>query len=769
MVTHNQESTTPAAFKFPYCAPPGAVDRQEPTRAHKLTRLLNNAPRVDKATRAEVLDYVHALQTEGVAVLPIRAGEKLPATPSGVHDATTDPAAFDAMYSTGCNLGVNLGASGLIVVDADTPAEVESWQTWQREHHAYMPTATVSTPGTAGAHNGGGHWWIDATGAGELKTTKLDAASAMAGDRYVLLPGSVRTDVADPNHPAYVLVGRVFDTDTGRAVIDAVREKVCNDQRVSTEREHTTTRAEVGGIDQWAAATPWEELLVPDGWTNTGDSDSCGCDTYTAPGTHASPKSATAHTGHCSMSNNGGALAVWTDNYPSELSELIDAKGRRVSKFDYVTYTDHGGDYAAARRALDIPDDIVGTTFGPDDLNRTTEAGKHTTAPRGRVDLSVILADDYTPPAPTLWARSDGANLLYPGKSHSVHGESESGKSLLMQALAAQLIADGQRVLYLDYEDTAASVVGRLRAMGATNDALIAMLDYWNPEPASAKSVEPDGLELMATEPYALVVIDGVTSALSDAGLNSNDGDDVVRWFSRVPNYLAEATGAAVVVVDHVVKNGTGGRFAVGSNQKMGQLTGAAYTVDVITPPAQGKVGTLELSVGKDRPGGVRKFADSPNQHRQSPVATVTVDGTNGGLKVTVDPPAAGETTTKTAKAADGVIGAVDVYLAGLDDSTRPTRPEIVYAIVEAYDDGEGMTEARLKTLWQELSPGTTGGGTKRFLEALNRAKSSGMVKRERSSRRIVSGPDTAVSSRAGALAEFIKNEAARDLSAGLE
>lgn len=762
MVTHNPESTIPRG-KFPFCEPAGAVDRQEPTRAHKLTRLLNNAPRVDKATRAEVLDYVHALQAEAVAVLPIRAGEKLPATPNGVHGATTDPAAFTAMYSTGCNLGVNLGASGLIVVDADTPAEVESWQTWQREHHAYMPTATVSTPGTAAAHNDGGHWWIDATGAGELKTTKLGTATAMTGDRYVLLPGSVRTDVADPNQPAYVAQGTVFNSSVGSAVIEAAR-RVDKPETKTTREPNPTPDNSIG---QWAAATEWDELLTADGWINTGDSDSCGCDTYTAPGTHANPKSATAHTGLCELSNNGGALTVWTDNPPDELTDVIEAKGKRISKFDYVAHMHHDGDTSATFEALGLEYSTGGQALSAAEL-RGSDSSQEVAQPRGKVDLSVILADDYTPPTPTLWTRTDGANLLYPGRSHSVHGESESGKSLLMQALTAELISTGERVLYLDYEDTALSVVGRLRAMGTPKDAIVSMLDYWNPEPAGTNAVEPEGLDLMDTATYSLVVIDGVTSALSDAGLNSNDGDDVVQWFSRVPNHLATTTGAAVVVVDHVVKNGTGGRFAVGSNQKMGQLTGAAYTVDVLTPPAQGKVGTLELSVGKDRPGGVRKFADSPNQHRQGRVATVTVDGTGGGLSVTVEPPAAGGTTTKIAKAADGVIGAVDVYLAGLDDSTRPTRPEIVYAIVEAYDDGEGMTEARLKTLWQELSPGTTGGGTKRFLEALNRAKSSGMVKRGRGSRRVVSGHDTAVSARAQALVEFIKNEAARDLSAGL-
>ena len=114
MVTDNFESTQSAQRGL--------------SRAERLTDILANAARVDLDDRSLVLDYVHALQAEGVAVLPLRAGEKLPATPNGVHGATTDPAAFDAMYSTGCNLGMNLGASGIVVVDADTPAEVKDWQ-----------------------------------------------------------------------------------------------------------------------------------------------------------------------------------------------------------------------------------------------------------------------------------------------------------------------------------------------------------------------------------------------------------------------------------------------------------------------------------------------------------------------------------------------------------------------------------------------------------------------------------------------------------------
>ena len=44
----------------------------------------------------------------------------------------------------------------------------------------------------------------------------------------------------------------------------------------------------------------------------------------------------------------------------------------------------------------------------------------------------------YTPERPGLMPRTDGPCLLYPGRVHSLHGESESGKSLVAQAEAAR-------------------------------------------------------------------------------------------------------------------------------------------------------------------------------------------------------------------------------------------------------------------------------------------------------------------------------------------
>jgi len=74
-------------------------------------------------------------------------------------------------------------------------------------------------------------------------------------------------------------------------------------------------------------------------------------------------------------------------------------------------------------------------------------------------DLSSVLNGTYERAVPTLLERSDGQSLLYPGLTHSLHGESESGKSLLMPIECARLVEADQDVLYLDFESDPAAVV----------------------------------------------------------------------------------------------------------------------------------------------------------------------------------------------------------------------------------------------------------------------------------------------------------------------
>ncbi len=109
--------------------------------------------------------------------------------------------------------------------------------------------------------------------------------------------------------------------------------------------------------------------------------------------------------------------------------------------------------------------------------------------------------------------------------------------------------------------------------------------------------------------PPALVLIDGVTAALSLLGLNVNDNSDVAVFFATLPRPLAQA-GAAVVMIDHLSKASEGrGRYAIGAQHKLAALDGAAFVVTPVQPFGHGRHGISRIEVVKDRVGRVREYA----------------------------------------------------------------------------------------------------------------------------------------------------------------
>lgn len=260
-----------------------------------------------------------------------------------------------------------------------------------------------------------------------------------------------------------------------------------------------------------------------------------------------------------------------------------------------------------------------------------------------RVDLTTYVDGTYQAPRPTIFTRTDGASLLYPGLVHSFHGESESGKSFIVQAEAVQLITTSHRVLFVDFESDPGSIAERLLLLGATPQQIAANFDYRNPDlRPNATPAELEAWTHMLGESYDLAVVDGVTDALGLFGFSTKENDDIAAWMRLVPRNIAAQTGAAVVIIDHVTKDTENrGRFAIGGQAKMSGLTGAAYSVEVSKPLGRGLKGLIILKVAKDRPGYVRGISGPMDKHRMQEAARITVDSpTDGTPIVTIDPPA---------------------------------------------------------------------------------------------------------------------------------
>ncbi|QOV99711.1 bifunctional DNA primase/polymerase [Rhodococcus pyridinivorans] len=234
------------------------------------------------------------------------------------------------------NVAVDVERSGLVVIDADQADETADVQRRglagaDAPLEAYAPT--VTTPGAQDAagkwvHSGGGHFHfaVDVEDLPLVKSFKLPGgAEVSTKDRYVLIPPSVR------NEGPYTVTGHVRPLSSAPWLIDLIRAQAETDEADTTARaqaaQDRTQRRESEGpssVEAWNDAHPWEELLLEHDWTPTGKPDNCGCPIVTAPGDHASPKSATAHEDGCTnrrvdLEGASGPLHIWTDHPPVEL------------------------------------------------------------------------------------------------------------------------------------------------------------------------------------------------------------------------------------------------------------------------------------------------------------------------------------------------------------------------------------------------------------------------------------------------------------------
>jgi Bifunctional DNA primase/polymerase, N-terminal len=623
------------------------------------------------------------------------------------------------LLANGANLGVmagSLGRTRVLVVDLDTREQARAFlRAWSAAvGEEITEPMTVASPGVmrleAGGeeiwdHKDGGHYWFTVPDHVDFprypgKYVGEGDWVAYYADAYALVPPSVR-----PEGP-YRLTGSV--TEAPAWLLERIQADITERQERRAERAARMAAEGPKDIDEWAALTPWDLLLEAAGWTLTGAPDSCGCPTWTRPGSPAHLKSATAHEAGCPVYDTSlghGPIHVWSD--------AVEINGSKTaSKLTFLAWSQHGGDLKAAMRSigiepqggLDLPAVDILDPFkmlpterpGPADpfSNPATPAEEGEDVSSGQTDTSSPEApaadDDQETETISSWApveldaildgtqerkraelfprmdlKEDGTPqcLLYRGLIHSFHGESESGKSLVLMWEAVRLINEGHSVLWITFDSDPQEDVARALRMGARKDAIRQHLTYVKPD--EPPSIAPAAYRALfyaqdgSAREYALAVIDGVTDAvLLFSGGSKGDPNEIFVQFSRIfPRRLADITGAAVVLIDHVAKDTEArGRFAIGAQAKMSQLTGAAYTVEPDqTAPTVNGIGYVILRVGKDRPGDVRR-ASGPRRGRDrtQEAARIRVDDTGARTVVTVEPPVCDPF-------AAGTVGGVDV------------------------------------------------------------------------------------------------------------
>jgi len=227
-----------------------------------------------------------------------------------------------------------------------------------------------------------------------------------------------------------------------------------------------------------------------------------------------------------------------------------------------------------------------------------------------------LTADEYAKPTePPLIL-----GLIYRGRRHGISGPPESAKTLLALAIGLEWYRAGLgRFALIDFEQGPPTTRLLLEDLGATEDEIADL--YYVEADAPPESAD---IDMLLVAGVTLTIVDAAAGAYDATSLDDNKRADVER-FARtwiVPLWQA---GCTTILLDHVVKNSeTRGRYAIGSERKLGQVD-VHLGLEAVTNISRGSHGLIRVTVHKDRPAHLQRphpceihLASDPDTHRIS-------------------------------------------------------------------------------------------------------------------------------------------------------
>ena len=264
---------------------------------------------------------------------------------------------------------------------------------------------------------------------------------------------------------------------------------------------------------------------------------------------------------------------------------------------------------AASAKVLELPGvgpggdlrewaEAGGTT---ESLRKRIEATPEWTPPEerddGRVDLGAVLQNGIEPPTELV------EGLILEGRSHVIYSGPGHGKTFVMLWIILQVLKRGAPVLLYDKENMARIMGERLKAMGADPATLTRLLHYYPDKTLPATEEGRLAYEaLLERVKPALVCFDSWIGFLASTGLDENASNDIATFAAHYI-HPARSRGIAILILDHVPKDGTGAR---GSGRKKDEVD-VMWNLRPVQSFDRERTGQIGLRREKDREGWLPK------------------------------------------------------------------------------------------------------------------------------------------------------------------
>ena len=592
----------------------------------------------------------------GARVMPLRPKSKMPLITGWPEKATTDLNDLQQWFGNGAanNIGLAMGTwahtktdgTYLVCVDIDTADGkngLENWQQLVADNGGDIGQPFIAETATGGLHL--------------LYVCPIPLTNETGAlPEHIDIRGQGGYIMAEPStHPDNGRKPKWINANWPGAkpgpmpqwLFDIIQTKPEPIQRTATTEPRLRAVGDAPRPgDIYNANNTWETVLTKHGWTFNGEkTDGHGRKSvWVRPGKSATRETQSAVLAH--DEGEHGVLTIFSANAPHELrrpdhTTTTGGHYKITNPFDFFACMHHDGDHKQAAQvygaqlraeqqretdALMLANkkpqlSVVAADKKTDATTPETDAPEpgHTWVMR---EMSELIGVPYEPRMPDLLIMENGRGLLYSNAHNLISGPSGVMKTWLQAYNIVQQIRLGKHCVVIDYEMQMHDWFNRLRSLGAT-DAELKLVHYCAPDEAlqmtlaygaqgTTKALEKMQAEIVRISDMqgglALVVIDGVTNAMTQNNLKLLDNQDTARFWQLLPNAIVRLTGAGVVLNDHQAKGTSDNPTPLGAQHKLANTSGAGHMLRPVKFLARWPIfsdGIVVFKCNKDRYGQI--------------------------------------------------------------------------------------------------------------------------------------------------------------------
>ena len=219
---------------------------------------------------------------------------------------------------------------------------------------------------------------------------------------------------------------------------------------------------------------------------------------------------------------------------------------------------------------------------------------------------ATVLTGDPPPKEEPAFVADNGSTILYLKHANTLYGAPGKGKSFVSLIMAHQMVQAEKKVLYLDFENSAASQRRRMDSLGITRE-LVESGRFWHIQADKLLASETDMKDYY--ESFGAEMDHVIFDAMAGSNVYTEKEEDYRAWFNQYVSTLLLGQDCGITILDNTPKVRKDSYGPIGHQAKLA-LPGAGIKLEGHGWMA-GSRGEMSLYCDKDRFGDIYRSPET--------------------------------------------------------------------------------------------------------------------------------------------------------------